>query len=208
MHRPLAALLTLAAAGLSASNPAAAHAQKAFEGVVTMRMTDPGSGKSSEMQYSARGRKIRLDVVSEQGTMGVIMDVETSKATMLVPRAQSYMEMDVPSSAEAEARAKVTRTGRKDRVAGRECEIITVVDERKNESEICGATDMGRFVMAGRGAETPAWARGMENFFPLRVSTKAGAVMEVTKIEPRSLDPSLFAVPAGWRSMGSMARPK
>ena len=204
MHRPLAALLVLAAA----ITPPAVHAQKSFEGVVTMRMTDPESRKSNEMQYSAKGGKVRIDMSSEGRTMGVIMDVATSKATMLMPQAQSYMEMDVPSSAEAEARAKVTRTGRKDRVAGHDCEIITVVDERKNESEICGATDMGRFVMAGRGAETPAWARGMENFFPLRVSTKGGAVMEVVKIEPRSLDASLFTVPAGWRSMGNMGRPK
>jgi len=206
MHRPVAsAVLALAAA---VAVPAALHAQKSFEGVVTMRMTDPESRKSSEMQYSVRGRKLRLDIVGEQGTVGVIMDVETSKATMLMPQARSYMEMDVPSSAEAEAKAKVTRTGRRDRVAGHDCEIITVVDERKNESEICGATDMGRFVMAGRGAETPAWARGMENFFPLRVSTKAGPVMEVTRVEPRTLDASLFAVPAGWRSIGTVGGPK
>ena len=206
MHRPLPAFLAFALATTAA--PPGLHAQKNFEGVVTMRMTDPESRKSSDMQYSVKGSRIRMDMASEGRTMGVIMDVATSKATMLMPQAQAYMEMDVPSSAAAEAKAKVTRTGRKDRVAGHDCEIITVVDERKNESEICGATDMGRFVMAGRGTETPAWARGMESFFPLRVSTKGGAVMDVVKIEPRSLDASLFTVPAGWRSMGNMGRPK
>jgi hypothetical protein len=203
MRRPLA----LAFAAVLAA-PAALHAQRSFEGVVTMRMTDESSRQSGSMQYSVKGKKIRVDMGPEGQGMAMILDAETSKAVMLMPAMRTYMEMEMPSTADADAKAKITRTGRKDRVAGRACEIIVVVDEQKNESEICGATDMGRFMMAGGRGKTPAWARGMDGFFPLRVSTKAGPVMEVTKIEPGSLDAAVFTVPSGWKSMGQMGRPK
>ena len=64
---------------------------------------------------------------------------------------------------------------------------------------------MGR----GRGA-APAWAAGLENAFPLKVSQNNATVMEVTKIERKSLDASLFAPPEGFQKMsmpGMMKRP-
>ena len=204
MRCPLFIALTVA----SFSAPAVLHAQRSFEGVVTMRLTDPESGKTSAMKYSVKGEKVRVDLGPEGQGMAMIFDVAASKGRMLMPAMQSYMEIDMPAGADAAWKGKVTRTGRKDRVAGHACEIIVVVDEQKNESEICGATDMGRFVMGAGREKTPAWARGLENFFPLRVSTKQGPVLEATKVEPRAIDASLFAVPRGWKSMGNMGRPK
>jgi hypothetical protein len=208
MRSPLVVALVAAALATALAAPSAIHAQRSFEGIVTMRMTDSESGKTGTMKYSVKGQKIRVDMGAEGQGMAMILDAGTSRGTMLMPAMQSYMEMDMSSATDADAKASVTRTGRKDRVAGHACEIIVVADEQKNESEVCGATDMGRFFMGGSRGKTPAWARGLENFFPLRVSTKTGPVLEVTKIEPRALDAALFAVPTGWKSMGNMGRPK
>ena len=203
MSRPLIALLIAA----SPAVPTALQAQRSFEGVVTMQVTDAETGKAASMTYSVKGQKIRVDMGVEGQTMAMILDAGTSKGTMLMPAAQSYMEIDMSGADEADAKAKITRTGRKDRVAGHACEIV-VVTEEGNESEVCGATDMGRFFLGGGDGETPAWARGLENFFPLRVSTKNGPVLEATRIEPRPLAASLFAVPTGWKSAGGMGQPK
>ena len=92
------------------------------------------------------------------------------------------------------------RTGKKDTVAGMECEIVEVDD-----MDICGVNKFGTYLFGGsamRGV-VPAWQQALldDGFFPLRV-TRAGEVqMEVTKIERRAVDAKMFEVPGHFTRM-------
>ena len=186
--------------------PALAHAQKPFEGTVTMEMhTDDGQVRP--ISYSVKNGKMRADMTTDRGTMGMIIDPVAGKTTMLMPQMNMYMQQDMSKlqdrMAEKENDTKVTRTGRTETVAGHKCEIVEIESKSKpgDGAEVCAASDMGSFMMMRRpGSPPPAWAHGMENFFPLKVTTKdKGTTLVVTKIEPKSVDASLFEVPAGYK---------
>ncbi len=63
----------------------------------------------------------------------------------------------------------------------------------------------------GRGAEPPpAWQKLGRDAFPLKVQRAGDNIaFEVTKVERKSLDASLFSVPDGFQKfdMGRMGRP-
>lgn len=185
----------------------AAGAQKMFEGQVDMRMSDNGKD-AQPMQIWMKAGKSRMEMQAGPMQMAMIMDFAASKMTMMMPSQSMYMEMPLnlqPDAAEMPD-VTVTRTGKKDTVAGHTCEIVTIVDSKGNSTDVCGATDMGSFVM-GQGpmqrGKAPAWARGMESFFPLRVTDnkKKRVVLEVTKIAPGPVPDSKFTVPEGYTVM-------
>jgi len=65
------------------------------------------------------------------------------------------------------------------------------------------ASGLGTFMAGGRGREE-AWGGLLreQQGFPLKVARNNGAtIMEVTKIEPKQLDPALFAPPADYKKM-------
>ena len=192
---PLTCLIALAAAPLAA--------QERFEGMVQYRLA---GGHTMDMYI--KGDRIRSEFAMGGNTMAAIMNLETRQMQMLMSGQRMVMTMALPDEASEHAggEVEVSRTGRTDVVAGHTCEIVTITAERGGRSEVCGATDLGSFVMA-RGPmqrePTPAWARGMENFFPLRVTdaTRNEVVMEVTKIERQDVPESMFTVPEGYRTM-------
>jgi len=181
-----------------------ALAQKQFEGRIVMQM---GTGKeaSGPTEMLIKGTRARMNMSAEGQMVSMIIDHEASKMTMIMPGARMYMVQPLPDMDDSgESSSNVTRTGRKDVVAGHQCEIILVKGEESGTAEVCGATDMGNFVMGGapgRG-KPPAWAQGLESFFPLRVTDEGGrTVLEVTEIEAKPIDAAVFAPPAGYRSM-------
>jgi hypothetical protein len=103
---------------------------------------------------------------------------------------------------------KVTKTGKKDKVAGYTCEEWDVENQDKTKLELCVA-DQGAsfFHLPLTGIPTEhAWALELLDgkHFPLRGvayekdGTESGRV-EVTKIDKRSLDAAEFEVPAGYK---------
>jgi hypothetical protein len=134
---------------------------------------------------------------------------------MLMPEMQMYMEMDnselTKQATEKIDEAKITKTGKTETIAGHSCEHILVESEGK-KTDVCGAQDLGFFIFAAnpmRGGRQPAWAQAMKGFFPLKVVTDDGkTTLEVTKIEPKSLDAALFTVPAGYHSMPAGMGPR
>ena len=204
-HRVLLSIVAAAAAF-----PAPGHAQKQFEGHLTLTMNGD-KGKPQPAEAWIKGRKMRMELGAEGQTFAMISDYEASRMTMIMPKMKMYMTQALPKiDSLAQEASSVTRTGRKDRVAGHRCEIVQITDKAGKRSEVCGATDMGSFAMGGgpgaRG-KLPAWAAGMKAFFPLRVTDDTGAVvLDVTRIDAQRVSDDLFAPPVGYRTMSVPGR--
>lgn len=119
---------------------------------------------------------------------------------------------------------KLTPTGKQETIAGHTCEHWLIGDEQ--DIDMCVAKGLGFFGMGGQSggglgllknlsfspklldeaAAHPEWVKFLEGgAFPLKVTaTENGKVtmsMEATKIERKSLDDSLFVVPADFKEL-------
>lgn len=126
------------------------------------------------------------------------------------------------SQGDEEKFPKLTDTGKQETIAGYTCEHWLMGD--KQNLDMCVAKGLGYFGMGGQGggglsalknlafspkllaeaATHPEWVKFLEGgAFPLKItSTEDGKVkmnMEATRIEKKSLDDSLFAVPADYK---------
>jgi len=185
-------------------SPVLAWAQ-AFEGTVNARIgTGEGGRPPVEAQYSMREGKLRMEVDvpgrSEGARSIVIMDPAAKTAYMLMPAQKMYMVMPAMPGAGAEERhPEIVKTGRKEKIAGYDCEHW-IVKDKAGEVDACVASGMGAFA-SGMGRDT-GWSGSLrdQQGFPLKVAKVGGAtIMEVTKIERKKLDPSLFTVPADYQ---------
>lgn len=200
-----------------------------FEGVVAYRMGGEG-GKSTEMTMSIKGAQVRTDMTAEGHNMAMLLDGQSTTMTMLMAEQKMYMTMDMKAMRERmpgmehgdHAPPKITALGTSETIAGRRCENY-LVESEKSKIEVCNAKGMGNFMAPqspmGRGAASPLndfdneayRAFFKDGFFPLRVSNVEGGgkkvVMEATRVEPKSLDASLFQVPAGYTQMRMPGRP-
>lgn len=185
-------------------------AQQAFEGVVTMKLVGTGISKPRIMKYFVKNGVLRLEMEGLEGAKGYsITDPRRQLNYVVMPAQKVYMEMKVASDVAervATSEPRITKTGKVERIAGHECEHWLIKVD-KEESDVCVAKGLGRFFVSadpmGRGGE-PAWLKKLGgDFFPLRYSRagQAGASIEVTHIEKRTLDKSLFEPPPGYRKM-------
>ena len=181
-------------------------AQPAFEGVVTMKLGGVGSRGPQTIKYYVRDGVLRMEMEGKEAGYSITNPRKQVSYTV-VPAQRMYMEFKMdPKTVEriAKSEAKITKTGRTETIAGHKCEhwIIKVEAE---ESDVCVAKGLGKFFGAVGGSQgEPAWINKLgADFFPLRYSKvgQTGASLEVTKIEKRSLDASLFEPPAGFKKM-------
>ncbi len=195
----------LAIAAIAA--PAVAHGQgtKQFQGVVTFQ-TDGGQ----TFQYSVRQGLVRIDMNSDSRHGAMIMDPASHKMYMLMPEQKSYMEMTLSGLDNVDQSAsnvEPTRTGKSEVVAGHECEYWTVKEE-KGQVDVCLARDLGGFMAFDNRSigDASAWQRAIgKDSFPLKVVMHKDEGDEValvaTKVEPKTLDASLFAPPSSYKKM-------
>jgi Domain of unknown function (DUF4412) len=216
------------AATVVAASPLVARplAAQSFDGAITMRVSGmgPNGGQAQEIEYLTRGGKVRVNVVSAMGAMSIIGIPAEKKTYLLLDQQSMYMEVNV---GEELARAgagsatmpdvKITRTGKKETIAGYECEHVTVIAPQQT-ADVCLAKGLGPFVNAmsamgsmGRGNRSlPAWQRSLEGEggFPLKVTRQDGVVqLEVTKIEKRVLTDAPFTIPNSYTKMTMPRRP-
>ncbi|MCZ8204394.1 MAG: DUF4412 domain-containing protein [Gemmatimonas sp.] len=186
------------------------HAQ-AFEGSITMRMASrgPQGAMSQAVEYLVRGGKMRVTMGGPMGGAAMIVSPAEKKMYMLLTAQNSYVEMSLPdsladrarSSAAAADSVKVTRTGRREQVAGLTCEHV-LVSSGGTATDLCLTGELGRFVnpmeSLRAGALAP-WQRQLGAEFPLKVTMADGSVpLEVTKVERKRLSNDLFAVPSSY----------
>lgn len=203
-------LMAAAVIAVVVAAPARAAAQGAFEGVVTFQM-DAGRQGPATMQYSVKGENVRMDMSVQGMDMFTLFNGATKTARIVIPMQQMYMEraVDPQEIADSASRGKsdLTWTGRKETVAGHECEHATITDDAGTSTDVCLAKGLGTFVQidgGGRGRGGPpggGWEGRVANEFPLKVQQNGRTLMEATKIERKTLDPSIFTVPDGYQKM-------
>jgi hypothetical protein len=193
-----------------------------FEGKVTLAISD-ARGTATNLDYSMKGDKVRMDTNARGQTMGMIMDLTKQEMTILMPEQNMYMVMSMKKAVDQAMEkagantADVEVTGKTETILGYKCSQILVKD-KGTVTEAWVAEGLGSFMgmapggggggMFGRGkpANSPKWEEVLKNKggFPLRVisrdaSGKQVSKMEATKIEPGSLPDSLFAPPADYQ---------
>jgi hypothetical protein len=133
---------------------------------------------------------------------------------MIMTAQKMYIEREMPTSAELTStgegmkRPTVTKTGRTEIVAGYKCEHMTIAGD-DGTTDACVTTELGAgFMSFGGNPMAPpkpetGWSSSLERAsFPLKAQKGDRVIMEVTKIERKSLDASLFAAPEGFQKMG------
>jgi hypothetical protein len=203
MIRP-ALLLMLTAAPLAA--------QASFEGAVSLTFTK-NDGTPMLMNYLVKEGKIRTDLTGQRGEqMAMVFDHANRKMTMIMNSQRMYLERDLsektsPSAPrEGTAHKAIVRTGRTEMIAGYRCEHITVTEDDGSVIDACVTSELGGFTLALGGSpvsapQQPSWVSQLGPIFPLRVKRGDKVILEVTKIEKKSLDRGLFEPPADFRKL-------
>ena len=202
--------------------PAAAQ----FEGSVTWAV----GKKQTPMTQTYKGTMVRSDMTGERGRSGaMIIDGAAKTMTMVMSEQKMYMKWDLQQMGQqmqnehpTRKTPKITDTGKTETIAGKSCQVYRYAEEadKPENMEMCVAKGMGNF-MAGRSpmgrgegdgddvseiANNPEFLKlYKDGFFPLRISRIKGETvttqMIATKIEPKSVDASLFQVPADYQEM-------
>lgn len=226
MRRSGLPLLLAAAALFGAAD--GVDAQRAFEGVIVYEM-DAG-GTTLTMENHVKGKLLRQEIEGQMGSMISLVDTETMDMTMIMPAQKMYMKvntgqmmqqmqaMQQQHSAVQPEPADLVATGRTETVAGHTCEHYTWSSE-SGEMDMCIATGLGFMPFAsppsangmGAGAGMNAFAdaekwraRFSDGFVPLLMTVTDGGntmTMRATRVEPGSVDASLFDVPEGYTEM-------
>ena len=233
MKERLATVAGLLAALLG---PAALRAQGTFEGVVTMHFSVTGGASGpAEMKYYQKGSSVRSEMSLGGQSTASIVNSGTGESIVLMPATKQYMVMNLkqmaaqmpagPQRARDLSTMSVKATGRRETIAGVPCEHYLFSDAANpgGPIDICGAAGMG-FMGGGNGMSTLSTASiasatnpqlaalARRGFFPLKMTMSAppgGSVStwEVTRIERRALDTSLFTPPAGYTKITMPAMP-
>jgi uncharacterized protein DUF4412 len=162
-------------------------------------------------------------------TSVTLMDLSSGTTTMLLPQTKTYLTMNWAEMAEEMSKGdgkdssidfpKVTSTGKTETIAGFTCEHWLIGDK----TDVCMAKGLGYFGGGGSGGiidklknlalrekikaqldTNPEFAKFVEGgAFPLKMAQiengQSKTIMEVTGIERKSLDDSLFTVPADYK---------
>lgn len=183
-----------------------------FEGVVTYQM---GSNGDSWL-YQAKGSKVRIDMTSPKmpsGGMSAILDMGAMTTTVLMSTQHVYMTMPMPQNVPMSdsVHGKITKTG-SEVIAGVPCDDYVGTDAKgEKQGMACVARGMGNFLQySSSNPIMRQWASHMSGLnsalgnggFPLKwVKSNGETTMLATKVERKSLDASLFSVPAGYTQM-------
>jgi len=205
-----------------------------FEGVITMKWSGAEFFDGVQMVYYVKKNRMRTETsFADDPDMQDVLIEDASAATVthVWPKDKMYMTMDLKEVAaggpgKGRTFPKLTQTGKSETIAGYACEHYVMDDEQN--VDICVAKGLGYFVGGGiamtdmifsedlktEAAGNPVWVKFLDGgAFPLKLTRvehgKATVVAQVTSIEPRKLDDSLFVVPPDYKggSLGGAAPP-
>ena len=187
-------------------------------------ITQSYKGGKSRTDVASRGESAAMIMDMATGTMTMLMPpqkmymVMDLRAMGAAARGLGAGRGGERGQAAAGAPPKITATGRTETVAGYTCEWYTMGE--KDETEVCAAKGLGFFAfgqspmsrggasmgaLAGLGANAQLVNAFKDGFFPLKLATNQGGkkqtVMEVTKVEKKTLDASLFSPPSDYTEM-------
>jgi hypothetical protein len=185
----------------------------AFEGEIEFSIGISGLPTKTKMVFLAKGQKLAYEVGAPPSSTRIVMDGASKKMYVINDAAREYTasNMVVSATPAATATPKVTKTSRRDKVSGYECEIWDVTEGART-LEVCAARGMSFLGLGlafggltGMNSEPAGWASaiGDAGYFPLRAVERAatGAEMwryEVTRIEKKSVPEAKLSVPPGY----------
>ncbi len=183
-----------------------------FEGEITLHTTR--GNDATEMVVKAKQDKLRFETTANGQATAAIFDPTQNKVFMLMDAQKAYMEVDFssPSAPQANVDAKAAsaeKTGKKETVAGIDCEDWTVKDPSGKHTEVCLADGLAFFDLDGvKGGSSSSFSKQLreKKQFPLKsvdfdASGKETSRTEATKIEKKKLDDSMFQVPSGYQKV-------
>lgn len=209
------------------------YAQKTFEGTISYEV-DMG-GSLMRLAISARGRRVRQEMdmpgsnIVSKGTYQLI-EYDKHSVITVVPVMKRYMVLDFamtrrpPDAARDSARDKalagISATGRKETVAGVECEVYVVKD--RPGDEWCITSALGHFLGLEEGSRATPFGGGpptgafMRNFkggavlLRMRMTGSDGHDITVvaTKVDRATPPASNFSIPAGFEEMQNPTVPR
>jgi hypothetical protein len=209
--------LVTIAAGLLVALPL--QAQR-FEG--TLEVHSSSMPSRAGMQYYIKGDLMRLELSAPgQPSIVMISDGQARKQYVLFADQKIYTTTTFAEvmrstdslrklSANLLKGASMIPSGQSALIAGHKCSVYRYRDASK-VYDICLTTELGALGGVGglfgnigqsmEAAEPPAWAQKLlkDGSFALRLADTVGnTVWEVRRVEPKTLDRSLFAPPNGF----------
>ena len=188
-----------------------------FEGKISIKVTS-GREKPIDLTYSLKGGKLRIDLPSQDGMGGMIMDPEKREMIMMMDEQKMYMTMTLPEAA-AETAAKksndatMEKTHETEKILGYTATKYIVTD-KSGTTDMWLAEGLGTYMSfnqpnpmsRSKKSAAKGWEQALagKELFPLRVVGKDKAAketyrMETTSVEKVSLPDSLFTPPEDYK---------
>jgi len=178
-----------------------------FEGKVSFNVFENDQLRS--MEYLIKGNKFRFDSNEEGKQASVIMDLASKQFMIIMPEQKMYMVTQIPDTKtetgyteDNEKDTKFEKTGETKEILGLTAEKW-VFQKGDDKGEAWMAKGLGSFKIFDNpmNRQRPEWQKEIveEGYFPLVVYDNGKKAFEVTKIEKKSLDNSMFEVPAGFQ---------
>jgi len=180
-----------------------------FEGKVSFTVYD--EDVAHPMEYLIKGSKIRFDADEEGQRASIVMDGALKQFMIIMPDQKMYMDMSIPDakmeSDEMEGKDKegsFVKTGETKEILGLTAEKW-IFKSGDDQGEAWMAKGIGSFKLFDNpmNRNKPEWQKEIieEGYFPLQVYDNGKKVYEVTGIEKKSLDNSMFEPPADFKKM-------
>jgi Domain of unknown function (DUF4412) len=197
---------------------------QSFEGEIVMKITNKDQDKPQTIDYYCKGNKIRFeskakDDENEGGAM--ILDTKDYNSIILIPSQKMYMSYSYKNMFGAGSdslknkiqtemdKGNIKITGKTKDINGFSCEQWTFKADDGTSGEAWMTKGIRNFFFFSnpmRPGNEPDWQKKLTNegYFPMEVTTndKDGNLeskMEVTSIEKKSLDESLFNPPSDYK---------
>ncbi len=194
---------------------------QSFEGEIVMKITDKDQDQPQTVDYYCKGSKIRFESKGNEGMGGaMVLDTKTYDALILMPAQKMYMTYNYKSvlgnvrdtMSKAMEKGNVKMTGETKDINGFTCEKWTFKDDDGTTGEAWMTKGIRNFFFfsnpMGGESDEPDWQKKLTNegYFPMMVTTKNAdgeveSTMEVTSIEKKSLNESLFTPPPDYKKM-------
>jgi outer membrane lipoprotein-sorting protein len=194
-----------------------------FEGEIHVKITVPKLEQPLEQLMFVKGDTFRQEMDTPFGRKFIsIFNAGKKTWIMLNPESKTYTEWsldDEGRSADSAMKKYVfERTGKSETIAGYGCDVVLVKEKETGalHSEVCIHKGLGGFLWSGgmnqsKSEQTfKSWMYDLmkDGGFPLRMTTRKDdgteeMRMDVTQVEKKRLENSLFAVPAGYTKRDS-----
>ena len=184
-----------------------------FEGEISMHTTR-ASGPPQDMVVETKGDKLRFDTDSPAGKTYGIYDpsVSPTKVVMVFDAQKAFLDLDFSSPGAPQANTSadssaIDKNGKKETIAGIECQNWTAKDPSGKRSEVCIAEGIAFFDIGSLKSGSPLSKELREKkLFPMRTveydaTGKEISRTEVTKVEKKKLDDARFVVPSEFKKV-------